>query len=120
MHKAILNSDLIATKAGDVTVYNYDGETREYISTSNEYLAVGVGIPACSCLDALVHIRLVMQSAVLQILTHGNMCQTIAVKRSIAPKLENQKKSKLRVITLKIQPLSPLYLHTINGMVRNG
>lgn len=52
MHKAILNSELIATKAGDVTVYNYDGETREYISTSNEYLAVGVGIPACSCLDA--------------------------------------------------------------------
>ncbi|SRB89416.1 tail fiber assembly [Escherichia coli] len=34
MHKAILNSELIATKAGDVTVYNYDGETREYISTS--------------------------------------------------------------------------------------
>ncbi|EAB9602730.1 tail fiber assembly protein [Escherichia coli] len=52
MHKAILNSELIATKAGDVTVYNYDGETREYISTSTEYLAVGVGIPACSCLDA--------------------------------------------------------------------
>ncbi|ELS8084381.1 TPA: tail fiber assembly protein, partial [Escherichia coli] len=52
MHKAILNSELIATKAGDVTVYNYDGETQEYISTSNEYLAVGVGIPACSCLDA--------------------------------------------------------------------
>ncbi|EIP0496067.1 tail fiber assembly protein [Escherichia coli] len=51
MHKAILNSELIATKAGDVTVYNYDGETREYISTSTEYLAVGVGIPACSCLD---------------------------------------------------------------------
>ncbi|EEW1971734.1 tail fiber assembly protein, partial [Escherichia coli] len=46
MHKAILNSELIATKAGDVTVYNYDGETREYISTSTEYLAVGVGIPA--------------------------------------------------------------------------
>ncbi|HAI1378224.1 TPA: tail fiber assembly protein [Escherichia coli] len=33
-------------------IYNYDGETREYISTSTEYLAVGVGIPACSCLDA--------------------------------------------------------------------
>ncbi|ELM8129751.1 tail fiber assembly protein [Escherichia coli] len=33
-------------------VHNYDGETREYISTSTEYLAVGVGIPACSCLDA--------------------------------------------------------------------
>lgn len=24
MHKAILNSELIATKEGDVTVYNYD------------------------------------------------------------------------------------------------
>ncbi|EKY6896729.1 tail fiber assembly protein, partial [Escherichia coli] len=35
-----------------MTVYNYDSETREYISTSTEYLAVGVGIPACSCLDA--------------------------------------------------------------------
>ncbi|EOV5762441.1 TPA: tail fiber assembly protein, partial [Escherichia coli] len=33
-------------------VYNYDGETREYISASTEYLAVGVGIPAYSCLDA--------------------------------------------------------------------
>ncbi|SQB55158.1 e14 prophage tail fiber assembly protein [Escherichia coli] len=107
MDNAVLNSELIATKAGNITVYNYDGKTREYISTSNEYLAIGVGIPAYSCLDALAHIRLVMQSAVLQILTHGNMCQIIAVKRSIAPKQENQKKSPLRVITLKIQPLSP-------------
>ncbi len=52
MDKAVLNRELIATKAGIITVYNYDGETREYISTSNEYLAVGVGIPAYSCLDA--------------------------------------------------------------------
>ncbi|EEW6909735.1 tail fiber assembly protein [Escherichia coli] len=52
MNKAVLNSELIAIKAGDITVYNYDGEMREYISTSTEYLAVGVGIPACSCLDA--------------------------------------------------------------------
>ena len=41
MDNAILNSEIIATKAGNITVYNYDGETREYISTSNEYLAVG-------------------------------------------------------------------------------
>lgn len=107
MDNTALNSEFIATKAGNITVYNYDGETREYISTSNEYIAVGVGIPASSCLDALAHIKLVMQFAVLQILTHGNMCQTIAVKRSIALKQENQKKSQLRVITLKIQPLSP-------------
>ena len=52
MNKVVLNSELIATKAGSVTVYNYDGETREYIAKSTEYLAVGVGIPACSCLDA--------------------------------------------------------------------
>ncbi|EFA3176602.1 tail fiber assembly protein, partial [Escherichia coli] len=52
MDNAVLNSEFIATKAGNITVYNYDSETREYISTSTEYLAVGVGIPACSCLDA--------------------------------------------------------------------
>ncbi|HEF0029453.1 TPA: tail fiber assembly protein [Citrobacter freundii] len=51
MDNAVLNSELIATKSGNITVYSYDGETREYISTSNEYLAVGVGIPAYSCLD---------------------------------------------------------------------
>ncbi|EPK4083297.1 tail fiber assembly protein [Escherichia coli] len=52
MDNAVLNSELIATKAGNITVYNYDGETREYISASTEYLAVGIGIPAYSCLDA--------------------------------------------------------------------
>ena len=52
MDNAVLNSGLIATKAGNISVYNYDGESREYISTSTEYLAIGVGIPACSCLDA--------------------------------------------------------------------
>lgn len=52
MNNAILNDDLIAVQAGNIVVYNYDGETREYISESTEYLAVGVGIPANSCLDA--------------------------------------------------------------------
>lgn len=54
MTQAKLNSEFIATVAGDMTVYNYDKTTREYISSSTEYLAVGVGIPACSCLDAPV------------------------------------------------------------------
>ncbi|EMM1340749.1 tail fiber assembly protein [Enterobacter roggenkampii] len=54
MAKATLNKNGIATKAGDMTVYNYDGETREYLSTSIEYLAVGAGIPANSCTDAPV------------------------------------------------------------------
>ncbi|MEH9530839.1 tail fiber assembly protein [Klebsiella pneumoniae] len=52
MTQAKLNSELIATVAGDITVFNYDGETREYLSTSVEYLAVGVGLPANSCTDA--------------------------------------------------------------------
>ncbi|MEF4843042.1 tail fiber assembly protein [Escherichia coli] len=52
MYNAILNNKFIATKAGEITVYNYDSETREYISASIEYLAVGVGIPAYSYLDA--------------------------------------------------------------------
>ncbi|EFS7693540.1 tail fiber assembly protein [Escherichia coli] len=52
MAKAILNKNGIATKAGDMTVYNYDSDTREYLSVAVEYLAMGVGIPASSCTDA--------------------------------------------------------------------
>ncbi|MBD8144605.1 tail fiber assembly protein [Pantoea agglomerans] len=52
MLEAKLNSNFIATVAGNITVFNYDGETREYLSSSDEYLAVGVGIPANSCTDA--------------------------------------------------------------------
>lgn len=52
MTQAKLNSEFIATEAGDITVFNYDGETREYLSSSNEYLAVGIGLPANSCTDA--------------------------------------------------------------------
>ncbi|HBH6928818.1 MULTISPECIES: tail fiber assembly protein [Enterobacter cloacae complex] len=52
MAQAKLNNELIATEAGDITVFNYDDETREYLSSSVEYLAVGVGIPASSCTDA--------------------------------------------------------------------
>ncbi|HAW7474150.1 TPA: tail fiber assembly protein [Escherichia coli] len=51
MSEAKLNSNFIAIVAGDITVFNYDGETREYLSSSVEYLAVGVGIPANSCTD---------------------------------------------------------------------
>lgn len=51
MAKAELNQDMIATMAGEITVFNYDGETREYLSSCVEYLAVGVGIPANSCVD---------------------------------------------------------------------
>ncbi|ASD61558.1 TPA: tail fiber assembly protein [Enterobacter kobei] len=52
MGKAKLDSEFIATVAGDITVFNYDGETREYLSSTVECLAVGVGLPANSCTDA--------------------------------------------------------------------
>lgn len=52
MTQAKLNNEFIATVAGEITVFNYDGETREYLSKSVEYLAVGVGLPANSCTDA--------------------------------------------------------------------
>ncbi|MBE5250675.1 tail fiber assembly protein [Mixta mediterraneensis] len=52
MAKAKLSSEHIATVAGDITVFNYDGETREYLSSSVEYLAVGVGVPANACTEA--------------------------------------------------------------------
>ncbi|HAS0803271.1 tail fiber assembly protein [Enterobacter roggenkampii] len=52
MAKAKLNNEHIATVAGDITVFNYDCETREYLSSSVEHLPIGVGIPANSCIDA--------------------------------------------------------------------
>ncbi len=38
---AVLDENGIATLAGDITVYHYDEETREYTSSSVEYLARG-------------------------------------------------------------------------------
>lgn len=52
MARATLNKNGIATKAGDMTVYNFDGKTFEYLSASVEFLAVGIGIPANSCTEA--------------------------------------------------------------------
>ncbi|PPX79237.1 phage tail protein [Cronobacter sakazakii] len=51
MAEAKLNKKLIATQAGFITVHNYDEITREYLSSCVEYLAVGVGIPAKSCIE---------------------------------------------------------------------
>ncbi|MBV4412891.1 tail fiber assembly protein [Enterobacteriaceae bacterium YMB-R22] len=51
MAEAMLNHNGTATQAGDITVYNYDGMTREYLSTTVEYLVVGVGIPANASTD---------------------------------------------------------------------
>ncbi|EFX4819516.1 tail fiber assembly protein [Escherichia coli] len=47
-----LDENGFPTEAGFITVYNYNGETREYLSSSVEYLPFGVGVPANSCVDA--------------------------------------------------------------------
>ena len=52
MNDAILGANNIAAIAGNITVYNYDKTTHEYIGCSVEYLPLGVGIPASSCTDA--------------------------------------------------------------------
>ncbi len=52
MTTAVLNESRLATVAGEVVVHSYDNKTREYLCTSTEYLAVGVGLPAHSCTDA--------------------------------------------------------------------
>lgn len=52
MAEAHFNNDMIADVAGEITVYNFDSLTREYLSSSVEYVPVGVGLPAHSCIDA--------------------------------------------------------------------
>ena len=52
-----LDENGFATEAGFITIYNYNGETREYISSSVEYLPFGVGVPGNSCVDAPISKR---------------------------------------------------------------
>lgn len=44
MEQVILDENGYATTDGQITVYNYDGETREYMTSSVEYLVAGFGI----------------------------------------------------------------------------
>jgi len=48
--QAVIDANFQATTAGWITVYNVDSNN-EYIGTSEEYLMVGVGIPAASFID---------------------------------------------------------------------
>ncbi|MEC3809049.1 tail fiber assembly protein [Escherichia coli] len=48
MTSAVLNNTKIATVAGSITVYNFSAQTGEYTGSSEEYLAIGVGLPAHS------------------------------------------------------------------------
>jgi hypothetical protein len=48
MTSAVLDNTKIATEAGNITVYNFAAQTGEYTGSSDEYLAVGIGLPAHS------------------------------------------------------------------------
>lgn len=80
MAKATLNKNGIATKAGDITVYNYASSTGEYLSVSVEYLPVGVGIPADSCTDAPPVKKVVLLFAVIWVVVSGSMSKTTGAR----------------------------------------
>ncbi|ETS31127.1 phage tail protein [Photorhabdus temperata] len=52
MNKAVLDKNNIAISTGSIIVFNYDAITLEYLNSTDEYLPVGVGLPANSCTDA--------------------------------------------------------------------
>ncbi|OCA56666.1 tail fiber assembly protein [Photorhabdus namnaonensis] len=52
MDKAVLDKNNIAISTGSIVVFNYDAITLEYLNSSDEYLPVGIGLPANSCTDA--------------------------------------------------------------------
>lgn len=45
MQTAVIEN-VFAIVAGEIVVFNYDSQTRVYLSQSTEYLPVGVSIPA--------------------------------------------------------------------------
>ncbi|MDW2744554.1 tail fiber assembly protein [Atlantibacter subterraneus] len=52
MEYAILDSEGITSTPGMIDLYNYDSITNEFLYSSREYLSLGVGLPAYSCIDA--------------------------------------------------------------------
>jgi hypothetical protein len=50
MQKAVLENGF-SVVAGEIAIFNYDSQTRAYLSQSIEYLPIGVGIPANACTD---------------------------------------------------------------------
>ena len=50
MQTAVLENGF-AVEAGEIVVFNFDNQTRVYLSQSTEYLPIGVSIPANACTD---------------------------------------------------------------------
>ncbi|CAK6489207.1 Prophage tail fiber assembly protein TfaE [Pantoea sp. Nvir] len=49
MAKAVLDKNGLAKSAGTLTIYNFDALSGEFIGSSDEFLAQGVGLPANAC-----------------------------------------------------------------------
>jgi hypothetical protein len=49
---AVLDKNGLTEKAGYAVIYNFDVLTGEFKNASYQYLQVGVGVPANSCIDA--------------------------------------------------------------------
>lgn len=52
MAKATLDKNGLAKADGTLTVYGFDALTGEFTGAVQEFLAQGVGVPACACLTA--------------------------------------------------------------------
>ncbi len=52
MAKVTLDKNGLAKSAGTLTIYNFDAVSGEFNGSNDEYLAQGVGLPACACLTA--------------------------------------------------------------------
>ncbi|WP_286870404.1 tail fiber assembly protein [Pantoea sp. UBA5035] len=52
MAKVTLDKNGLAKASGTLTVYNYSSQTGEFTGSSDEFLAQGVGLPACACITA--------------------------------------------------------------------
>ncbi|WP_313654789.1 tail fiber assembly protein [Pantoea sp.] len=51
MAKVTLDKNGLAKSAGTLTIYNFDAVSGEFTGASDEFLAQGVGLPACACLS---------------------------------------------------------------------
>ncbi|MGY3098527.1 tail fiber assembly protein [Pantoea agglomerans] len=52
MAKVTLDKNCLAKAAGTLKIYNFDSVTGEFIGSTDEYLAQGVGLPANACITA--------------------------------------------------------------------
>lgn len=120
MAEAQFNSDMIAVVAGDITVYNFDGSTREYRSSSVEYVAVGIGLPAHSCIDAPLDAK---EGLVICRTSDFSAWEYVADHRGeTAYSKETGQPVIISVLGdyPRIQPLKHPRHPTINGMDKNG